>query len=114
MSTLVKTLPVFVDKCHILLSEQSNVRRLHNIDYVKRNCDISVDTHLIKQGSDEWKEIRHNSFVTASTAFNACGFRSVQAVNEHFDEFVYKKGERTFTDLENERMAHGREHEVRI
>ena len=56
---------------NITLFNVHNVRRLHNTSYVGANCDLNVHIHLIKQGSEEWMDLRKSSHITGSTAYNA-------------------------------------------
>ena len=60
---------------NINLSTQMNVRRLLSPEYVSRHIDIQESPHLIKQGTEHWKEFRKKSHITRSTAYNALGFR---------------------------------------
>ena len=76
---------------NIILCNVHNVRRLHNTSYVGANCDLNVNTHLIKQGSEEWMDLRKSSHITGSTAYNALGFRGFKSVREHFKQFIYNK-----------------------
>lgn len=39
-------------------------------------------------------------------------FRTLKSAHEHFDEYVYHKGPKQFTDEENERLEHGRNNEI--
>ena len=51
---------------NITLCNVHNVRRLHNTSYVGANCDLNVHTHLIKQGSEEWMDLRKSSHITGA------------------------------------------------
>ena len=97
---------------HVDLSKMQNVRRLHDADIVAQHLDPEQHTELIKQGSEKWQELRHRCVVTGSSAYNSLGFRSSKAVDDHFNEFVYGKGPKTFTPEEMQRLQHGRDNEV--
>ena len=98
---------------NITLCNVHNVRRLHNTSYVGANCDLNVHTHLIKQGSEEWMDLRKSSHITGSTAYNALGFRGFKSVREHFKQFIYNKEPSPFPAEVQQRLNYGRVHEVR-
>ena len=98
---------------NITLCNVHNVRRLHNTSYVGANCDLNVHTHLIKQGSEEWMDLRKSSHITGSTAYNALGFRGFKCVREHFKQFIYNKEPSPFPAEVQQRLNYGRIHEVR-
>ena len=98
---------------NITLCNVHNVRRLHNTSYVGANCDLNVHTHLIKQGSEEWMDLRKSSHITGSTAYNALGFRGFKSVREHFKQFIYNKEPSSFPAEVQQRLNYGRIHEVR-
>ena len=68
----------------------------------------------MKQQSTEWKNICKQCVITASTAYNAMGLRSVKAMSDHFDEYIYKKDPQLFSEEVLQRLKHGSEHEVTI
>ena len=103
----------FLQPDNVKLSTQMNVRRLLSVDYVSRHIDIQARPHLIKQGSDQWKEFRKQSHITGSTAYNALGFRGFSKVKEHFNEFVYKRQPKPFPPDVQMRLQHGSSHEVK-
>ena len=92
---------------NVNLSTQINVRRLLSTEYVSRHIDIQESPHLIKQGSEKWMEFRKKSHITASTAYNALGFRGFSKVKEHFNEFVYKRQPKPFPPDVQLRLQHG-------
>ena len=98
---------------NITLCNVHNVRRLHNTTYVGANCDLNEHTHLIKQGSEEWMDLRKSSHITGSTAYNALGFRGFKSVREHFKQFIYNKESTPFPAEVQQRLNYGRIHEVR-
>ena len=97
---------------NINLSTQFNVRRLLSVEYVSKHIDIHESPHLIKQGSDQWKQFRKESHITGSTAYNALGFRGFSKVKEHFNEFIYKRPPKPFPPDVQLRLEHGSRHEV--
>ena len=97
---------------NINLSTQMNVRRLLSPEYVSRHIDIQESPHLIKQGSEQWKEFHKKSHITGSTAYNALGFRGFSKVKEHFNEFVYKRLPKPFPQDVQLWLQHGSTHEV--
>ena len=97
---------------NINLSTQMNVRRLLSPEYVSRHIDIQESPHLIKQGSEQWKEFRKKSHITKSTAYNALGFRGFSKVKEHFNEFVYKRPPKPFPQDVQLQLQQGSTHEV--
>ena len=93
---------------NINLSTQMNVRRTTQ----SRICnpgtlDIQESPHLIKQGSEQWKELRKKSHTTGNTAYNALGFRGFSKVKEHFNEFVYKRPPKPFPQDVQLLLQHG-------
>ena len=103
----------FLQPDNVKLSTQMNVRRLLSVGYVSGHIDIQASPHLIKQGSDQWKEFRKQSHITGSTAYNALGFRGFSKVKEHFNEFVYKRQPKPFPPDVEMRLQHGSSHEVK-
>ena len=97
---------------NINLSTQMNVRRLLSPEYVSRHIEIQESPHLIKQGSEQWKEFRKKSHITGSTAYNALGFRGFSKVKEHFNEFIYKRQPKPFPPDIQLWLQHGSDHEV--
>ena len=67
---------------NINLSTQVNVRRLLSVEYVSKHIDIHESPHLIKQGSEQWKE------------------------------FIYKRPPKPFPPDVQLRLQHGTNHEV--
>ena len=98
---------------NITLCNVHNVLRLHNTSYVGANCDLNVHTHLIKQDSEEWMDLRKSSHITGSTAYNALEFRGFKCVREHFKQFIYNKEPSPFPAEVQQRLNYGRIHEVR-
>ena len=98
---------------NITLCNVHNVQRLHNTSYVGANCDLNVHTHLIKQGSEEWMDLRKSSHIMGSTAYNALRFRGFKSVREHFKQFIYNKEPSPFSAEVQQRLNYGRVHEVR-
>ena len=101
---LLKTSTLNISNCQ-------NVQCLLSPSYISRYIDLNVNTHLVKQKSDEWFELCKNCFVTASTMYTALGFHGRKELNMHFNEFVYKKG-RTHNDFTQRKLDHGTENEV--
>ena len=66
----------------------------------------------MKQGSDEWKTLHHAANITGSTAYKALGYRGGNAMREHYDEFINKKGQATFNIETQKKIDHGKQHEV--
>ena len=97
---------------NINLSTQFNVRRLLSVEYVSKHIDIHGSPHLIKQGSDQWKQFRKESHITGSTAYNALRFRGFSKVKENFNEFIYKRPPKPFRTDVQIRLEHGSRHEV--
>ena len=97
---------------NITLCNVHNVRRLHNTSYVGAHCDLNVNTHLIKQGSEEWMDLRKSSHITGSTAYNALGFRGFKSMREDFKQFIYNKEPSPFPAEVQQRLNYGRIHEM--
>ena len=98
---------------NITLCDVHNVQRLHNTCYVGANYDLNAHTYLIKQGSEEWMDLRKSSHITGSTAYNALGFRGFKSVREHFKQFIYNKEPSPFPAEVQQRLNYGRVHKVR-
>ena len=60
--------------------------------------NLKQNTHLIKQHSEEWLQIRNEVHLTASTAYNALGFQGGEEMRQHYDEFIHKKDTRQFDE----------------
>ena len=84
-----------------------NIRRLQSPKYICNYIDLSVNTHLVKQQTDEWFQLH-------STMFNALGFHGRKELNNHFQEHVHKKGSRVFDLSTQIKLDHGIENEVSI
>ena len=89
-----------------------NIRRLQSPKYICNYIDLSVNTHLVKQQTDEWLQLHKKCFITASTMFNALGFHGRKELNNHFQEHVHKKGSCVFGLSTQIKLDHGIENEV--
>ena len=98
------------DKVNVM--ERENVQRLHDTNVVKRFVNIKNKTHLIKQHSGEWLQLRQEAHVTGSTAYNVLGFRAGEEMRHHYHEFIHKKCRRQFDDDTQQRLDHGIANEV--
>ena len=94
------------------VTERDNVQRLHDTNVVKKIVNITKNTHLMKQHSEEWLAIRQTAHVTGSTTYNALGFRGGKEMRQHNDEFIHKKGRRQFDEETQQRLNHGTVNEV--
>ena len=47
------------------------------------------ETHLIKQHSEEWLQLRQEVHMTGSTAYNVLGFSGGEEMRQHYDEFIH-------------------------
>ena len=103
---LLKTSTLNISNCQ-------NVQCLQSPSYISRYIDLNVNTHLVKQKSDEWFDLCKNCFITASTIYTALGFHGRKELKMHFNEFVYKKGRRTHDDFTQRKLDHGTENEVK-
>lgn len=97
---------------YIVMTERTNVQRLHPPSVVGKDIDLSSHPNYIKQHSEEWHELRYQCKITGSTAYNALGFRGMKELKAHFNEFVYDRGPREFTPEVQQRLDHGSKHEV--
>ena len=92
--------------------ERENVKRLHDTNVVKKFVNIKKNTHLIKQHSEEWLQLRQEEHVTGRTSYNVLGLRGGEEMRQHYDEFIHKKGRRQFDDDTQQRLDHGIANEV--
>ena len=76
------------------VTKGENVQRLHDTNVVKRFVNLRRNTHLIKQHSEEWLQLRQEAHVTRSSAYNVLGFRGSEEMRQQYDEFIYKKERR--------------------
>ena len=86
------------------VTKRENVQRLHDTSVVKRFVNLRKNTHLIKQHSEEWLQLRQEVHLTKTTAYNVLGFRGGGEMRQHYDEFIHKKGRRQFDDETQQRI----------
>ena len=89
---LLKTSTLYLSNCE-------NVKCLQSTSYISRYIDLNVNTHLVKQKSDEWFELHKKCFVTASTIYNALGFHGWKELNMQFQWICLQKNKRRFDEL---------------
>ena len=111
LSALQKTNCCF-NSVRVSLEKQVNVRRLHSVNYVELHTTIQHHPEWFRQLSAQWRNLRTKAHITGSTAYNAMGFRGFAQVRNHFREFIYKKGPAPVDPAAQQRMQHGRDHEV--
>ncbi|XP_053397710.1 uncharacterized protein LOC128556471 [Mercenaria mercenaria] len=70
-----------------------------------------IPTIFIKQGSNEWKEIRKLAPVTGSTLHNALGLRTLSIQKQHFDTHILSKEGPELPEAVQVRLKHGTENE---
>ena len=111
LSFLQKTSCCF-NTVRVSLEKQINVRRLHSANYVELYTTIQHHPKWFKQLSLQWRNLMSKAHITGSTAYNAMGFHGLAHVRNHFCEFIYKKGPAPVDPVTQQRMQHGRDHEV--
>ncbi|CAC5380282.1 unnamed protein product [Mytilus coruscus] len=105
----------FPDISSVDLSEQLNYKRLIGMDKEmpkKYNIPTEVYCQFVKQGSEEWFNIRSGAMVTGSTVYNAIGLDSLKAEQRHYDEVVRGKPKEIPSDEVQKRMDHGTRNEI--
>lgn len=97
------------------LAENPNCRFLLPPEQLSDHHDLQEDTHLVKQGTDLWKKLRKESFVTGSTMQKALMLGAAKGAkrdyNRHFREFVTKEEPPPFPPGVQVRLDHGLSHE---
>ena len=78
------------------------------------HVDLKNNEHFVKQRSTLWHEIWKRCVVSASSAFNALGLRSLKEQKIHHKTYVQKtEGPKKDANL-TKKLLHGTESEVRI
>lgn len=75
MSQVLNNAHLFHPESDLVLTQMTNVRRLHETHVMRNHFNLADNTALIKQQSKEWSDVRSSVPITASTAYNALGFR---------------------------------------
>ena len=78
---------LFATSTHKCLSESYNVRLLHTPDYVMTKVDPFDYPHLIKESSEMFTDLRHQSLITSTTIYNALGLHTSKTMKLHFQHF---------------------------
>lgn len=96
------------------LTQKLNVKLLLEPKVLLPIFHGEVPCEYVKQRTPEWHLIRDAAVVTASSAYNALGFRQQAELDAHFEHMVYKRSARQFTEEAGRNMAHGVENEVSL
>ena len=98
----------------ISMNQQRNIRQLIPVEKMPPQVDVNNNEHFVKQRSTLWHEIQKRCVVSASSAFNALGLRSLKEQKIHHTTYVQKKeGPKKDANLK-EKLLYGTENEVRI
>ena len=89
----------------VILSKQDN--------YIPIVHPTQDDTRKVKQGSEEWQQLRQKAKVTGSTCNRAVGLSKLKDQAAHYDRVILGKQEQQgFSDREIQAMRYGKEHEI--
>ena len=112
MATINKNSQCFLSSGRLDLEMQRNHRILLKPNIIEAANPGFLDDNpkYVKQRTPEWFNLRRQSRLTASTMYNALGFRTLKSQKDHYDEFVLGKLP-SFT-VTPPALVHGTEHEV--
>jgi hypothetical protein len=97
---------------NVQLSNQVNMKMLHDIDTVSQMFDITTNTHIVKQYTEQWRELRKQARVTGSSAHNAIGLRGKKEMDQHYNHYVNKVPMAQNPPEVQKRMDHGTQNEI--
>ena len=97
-------------------AENSVVDLSYQSNYIELKCpddlpeEFKLDSRFIKQGSEQWHDLRSRAPLTGSTAFKGLGLRTLKDMKMHIENI--KSGTKeTFDEETQKRLDHGRESE---
>ena len=71
--------------------KQNNVKMLHKPEDLQKKINLNEYTHIMKQRSEMWLELRKQAKVTGSTMYRALRLDTLKKQKEHYEEFINKQ-----------------------
>ena len=90
---------------------QGNCNELLQPDEMREYMDVDNVPHLIKQGSDEWLELRKKSRITGSSIHNAIGLRTMAEYKKHYRAQVLQEEQKPKSHSVQDKLDYGRTNE---
>ena len=103
---------VFQDSDYVDLHKMSNVRLLMNPNEMPPHINLSADCQHVKQRTQEWFSLHKKAVVTASSAYNALGLRTLQEQCDHFKQYVEHAPVQLHSKEVQKRLDYGSKNEV--
>ena len=112
MSDLRRNGHIFQESDYVDLHKMSNVRLLMNPNEMPPHINQSADYQHVKQRTQEWFSLCKKAVVTASSAYNALGLRTLQEQCDHFKQYVEHAPVQPHSKEVQKRLDYGSENEV--
>lgn len=94
------------------IAEGTKVNLTENDKYKWVDTAITTEnTRFVKQGSDEWFQIRKTVKVTGSTIYTAVGCDGLYRLQDHYDSVICGIKQKEPSDFVKQAMRHGTENE---
>ena len=112
MSNINENNNVFACGTEIDLKKQSNLKILRQPETFSNKVNLDIHTHVVKQRTQKWMELRKQSNVTGSSMYRSLGLDTLKCQKEHYNEFILGNAPKPFTEEVQKRIDHGVENEV--
>ena len=85
------------------MDQITNVRLLHDADYIDKNIDRNEHPHLMKKYSDQWKDLVKESLLTEQCVSSSLGMNGIKEMKYYFQKLVKEENvEEMFTKMKND------------
>ena len=93
------------------LDKKYNIRLLLRPDQISMKVDLNTHTHLVKQRSVMWFQLRNQARITESTIYNRIVLDSLKKQKEHYNEFIKGLPPKEHSADVKAYMKHGKDNE---
>ena len=94
------------------LETQPNAQMLLKQEYTEDKINLDVHTHVVKQRTDKWFQLRKQAHVTGSSLYKAIGLDTLKHQKEHYNEFILCIDRPPFTDDVHTKLEHGQDKQI--
>ena len=93
LSNFQNNMHTFGENTEIELTQCSNIRLLHDSQYVSSERNKNDYPHLIRKYSDDWKELVKESLVTDNTVSDSLGLNGTRAMKKYYKNYIMDEGD---------------------
>ena len=72
----------------VQMDQITNLKLLHDADYIDKNIDRNEHPHLIKKYSDHWKDFVKESLLTEQCVSSSLGMNGIKEMKYYFHKLV--------------------------